>query len=105
MVAGLLGRRVLQVEAMPTDAAGDITAFADFPAAYWKKIWSTNPLERLIRGVKRRADLVGAFPDPAALAAWTTLSWLNNTMNGKRPATPQSAGPQAAFPTCPTTGR
>jgi putative transposase len=38
-----------------------------FPTAHWKKIWSTNPLERLNKEVKRRTDVVGAFPNPDAL--------------------------------------
>lgn len=45
----------------------DITTFAAFPAGHWKKIWSTNPLERLNREVKRRADVVQVFPNPKAL--------------------------------------
>ena len=32
------------------DAADDLLAFTDFPAAHWKKIWSTNPLERVEQG-------------------------------------------------------
>jgi len=52
---------------MLLDAAVDITAFADFPPAHWKKIWSTNPLERLNREIKRRADVVQVFLNPAAL--------------------------------------
>ncbi|MFE2584850.1 IS256 family transposase [Streptomyces sp. NPDC059378] len=67
VVADMLGRQFPQVKKMLLDAAVDITAFADFPPAHWKKIWSTNPLERLNREVKRRADVVQVFPNPAAL--------------------------------------
>ncbi|MEU7061548.1 IS256 family transposase [Streptomyces sp. NPDC046197] len=67
VVADILGRQFPQVKTMLLDAATDITAFADFPPAHWKKIWSTNPLERLNREIKRRADVVQVFPSPAAL--------------------------------------
>src|SRR5512144_268933 len=55
------------VAGMPHDAKADLNALADFPAAHWKKIWSTNPLERLHKEIKRRTDVVGIFPNPAAL--------------------------------------
>jgi putative transposase len=67
VIAGMLGRQFPTVEAMLRDAAGDITAFADFPVAHWKKIWSTNPLERLNKEIKRRTNVVGVFPNPEAL--------------------------------------
>jgi transposase-like protein len=67
VIAGMLGRQFPKVEAMLRDAAAEITAFADFPVAHWKKIWSTNPLERLNKEIKRRTDVVGVFPNPAAL--------------------------------------
>jgi putative transposase len=63
----MAGRQLPKVESMLRDAADDITAFADFPVPHWKKIWSTNPLERLNKEVKRRTDVVGVFPNPAAL--------------------------------------
>ena len=67
VIAGMLGRQFPKVEAMLHDAADDITAFASFPLAHWKKIWSTNPLERLNKEIKRRTDVVGVFPNPEAL--------------------------------------
>jgi putative transposase len=67
VIAAMLGRQFPKVEAMLREAADDITAFASFPVGHWKKIWSTNPLERLNKEIKRRTDVVGVFPNPAAL--------------------------------------
>jgi putative transposase len=67
VIAGMLGRQFPQVEGMLRDAAEDLLAFTDFPVAHWKKIWSTNPLERLNKEIKRRTDVVGVFPNSAAL--------------------------------------
>ncbi|MFJ9822680.1 transposase, partial [Streptomyces sp. NPDC101151] len=60
------------VKEMLLQAKEDLTAFAVLPLQHWKKIQSTNPLERLNREVKRRTDVVQVFPNPAALQRLVT---------------------------------
>lgn len=56
-----------QVATMLIVAREDLLAFRPFPLEHWRKIWSTNPLERLHREIKRRTDAVGVFPNDGAI--------------------------------------
>ena len=49
------------------EAEDDVLAYMDFPAAHRSKLHSTNGLERLNKEVKRRADVVGIFPNEASI--------------------------------------
>jgi putative transposase len=49
------------------DAESDVLAFMTFPKAHRVQIHSTNPLERLNAEIKRRTDVVGIFPNEAAI--------------------------------------
>ena len=48
-------------------AKAEVLAFTAFPKAHWRKIWSTNPLERVNNEIKRRSRVVGIFPNAAAV--------------------------------------
>jgi putative transposase len=49
------------------EAERDVLAYKRFPAAHWPKISSTNPIERANAEIKRRTDVVGIFPNEAAI--------------------------------------
>ena len=49
------------------EAKPEVLAFTAFPRSHWSKVWSTNPLERVNKEIKRRARVVGIFPNDAAV--------------------------------------
>ncbi len=71
-VTRMLTPQFPEVASMLEGAAEDLLAFCAFPQPHWRKIWSTNPLERVNGEIKRRTNVVGIFPNDAAIVRLVT---------------------------------
>jgi putative transposase len=66
-VADMLSERFAKAAQLMSDAKEELIAFSAFPKAHWRQLWSTNPLERLNKELKRRCRVVGIFPNEASV--------------------------------------
>ncbi len=66
-LAASLAERFPKAAELMNQAREDVQAFCHFPAPHWRKIWSTNLLERVNEEIKRRTRVVGIFPNDAAI--------------------------------------
>jgi len=64
-LAASLAERFPKATELMMEAEEDVLAFRYFPEPHWRKVWSTNLLERLNEEVKRRTRVVSIFPNDA----------------------------------------
>jgi putative transposase len=63
VVEKLMAMRLKDAAAKVSDAIAETLTFYGFPAPHWRRIRTNNPLERIMREIRRRTRVVGAFPD------------------------------------------
>ena len=66
-VADASREKIEKLGAFMDASRDDVLACMDFPRGHRAQISSTNPLERVNREIKRRADVIGIFPDDGAI--------------------------------------
>jgi putative transposase len=56
-------QKMTKAAALVEDSIGETLTYYAFPDIHWRKIRTNNPLERIMKEIRRRTRVVGAFPD------------------------------------------
>ncbi len=63
IIEKLTALRLKEAAAKIRESIGETLTFYRFPAPHWRRIRTNNPLERIMREIRRRTRVVGTFPD------------------------------------------
>ena len=63
VIKKLTSQKLAQAARIVREGIAETLSYYDFPDAHWRRIRTNNPLERILREVRRRTRVVGAFPD------------------------------------------
>ena len=63
VVAKLRAQRLRKAAELVDEHVGETLTYYGFPDQHWRRLRTNNPLERIIREIRRRTRVVGAFPD------------------------------------------
>ena len=63
VIKKLKAKKLVKAAQKVTESIHETLVYYDFPSAHWRRIRTNNPLERILREVRRRTRVVGAFPD------------------------------------------
>jgi putative transposase len=100
-VADALRQRFPRLAELMDLSREDVLAYTAFPREHWPQIASTNPLERLNGEIKRRADVVGIFPNDRAVVRLVGALMLEQNDEwavARRYMTLESLGPMSDDP-------
>jgi len=84
---GTIQRHSLRQATATLEAGIDETlSYAAFPAEHWRSLRTNNPHERIMRKIRRRTRVVGAFPDgrSALMLVAARLRHISSTVRGTR---------------------